>query len=113
MIASEFETIEKEIVKIFSSYRFNLGRIISYSKSSYKEANPNNIVFFNANVITEGRGKVWYGDLDITKDEDLLRKVSKELNEELYILREMDARFNKVEVPIEELISKAIYVIRG
>ena len=114
MIASEFETIDKAITKIFSNYRFNFGRLISYSKTAYKQANPNNIVFFNANIITKERGLVWCGDLDITKDEELLRKVSKEINEELYVLKEMDGKVNNVsEVLIEELIGKAVYVIRG
>ena len=70
--------------------------------------------FFNANIITKERGLVWCGDLDITKDEELLRKVSKEINEELYVLKEMDGKVNNVsEVLIEELIGKAVYVIRG
>ena len=44
----------------------------------------------------------------------MLRKVYKEINEELYVLKEMDGKVNNVsEVLIEELIGKAVYVIRG
>jgi hypothetical protein len=80
------------------------GRIISMSKSGYRERNPKNAVIFNANVVMTLRGlkefeKVWYGDLDITKDEVALREIASEMNMELYVLYEMDARFENETKP--------------
>jgi hypothetical protein len=78
--------------EIFKENGLVMGRMLSGSKSFYNQQNPNNIVVFNSNVVVDGN-KVWHGDLDITKDLDKLFKISKTLNKDLYILREMDARF--------------------
>lgn len=80
------------------------GRIISMSKSGYREKNPKNAAIFNANIVVTLRGlkefeKVWYGDIDITKDEDALREIAKQSGLELYVLFEMDARFDQEENP--------------
>lgn len=48
------------------------GRMISASKSGYQLRHPNNIVIFNANIAIVGYNKIWYGDLDLTADKDLL-----------------------------------------
>lgn len=74
------------------------GNMISYSKSSYRRANPNNIVVFNSNIIIDNV-KVWYGDIDITISKGNLIDISKDLNKIVYILYEMDARFDKEENP--------------
>lgn len=68
------------------------GRMISGSKSGYRRVYPENFVIFNANLCTQ-KEKIWYGDLDLTKDKDILSEIAKELNETLYVLYEMDARF--------------------
>ena len=70
------------------------------------------IVVFNANIITEPEGKVFYGDLDLTLDEEKLQLIAKEINRDLYILREMDGRFEHENDSIESLKSKAIKVIK-
>jgi hypothetical protein len=69
-----------------------LGTMISGSKSGYMEQYPDNLVVFNANLCTE-TGKVWYGDLDITKSSESLSALAIELNTTLYVLYEMDGRF--------------------
>jgi hypothetical protein len=79
--------------EVFEKHKLYMGRIISGSKSYYQEEYPNNVVIFNANIITKKSGKVWYGDIDATLDFDKLKDIADELKEDLYILREMDARF--------------------
>ena len=75
------------------------GRMIAGSKSTYLRAFPKNLVMFNANVILEGMGKVWHGDLDITRDEALLVRLAELTDRELYVLYEMDGRFENEDSP--------------
>lgn len=69
-----------------------VGRMIAYSKSSYRRQFPNNVVTFNACVCTKAKGKIWHGDLDVTRDGDLLKTLARALGETVYVLHESDAR---------------------
>lgn len=89
--------IEK-INQAFIDQKLHVGRMVGGSKSDYRARHPKNIVVFNANVVVDGV-KVWYGDLDLTRDEETLKEIARQLNKELYILREMDARFDKENNP--------------
>lgn len=87
------------------------GRMITGSKSGYRKALPENAAVFNANLVVpdgEGFNKIWHGDLDLTLDGEKILKLSKEIQLPIYVLREMDARFNTEEEPkVENAI--AIY----
>lgn len=85
------------------------GRIISASKGQYKYDNPDNFVVFNSNLCTK-KGKIWHGDLDLTVDEDLLKKVARALNETVYVLYESDARFENEKNP---KLENAVYFTDG
>lgn len=98
--------MKEEIINRILGYP---GRIISFSKSGYRENHPNNMVMFNANIIVDGV-KVWYGDLDITLDIDKLQEIADTLQKHLFILREMDARFGK-EIELKEVLEKKAAVI--
>ena len=74
------------------------GRMISGSKSGYRERYPSNLVIFNANVCVNGE-KVWFGDIDVTLSKDDLIELSISLKEDVYILYEMDGRFENEENP--------------
>lgn len=74
------------------------GAMLSGSKSAYERAHPDNLVVFNANLIVEGSGKIWYGDIDITESEDALQRVADQLGK-VYVLREGDARFKYEDNP--------------
>ncbi len=81
------------------------GRMVGYSKSRYRYNNSNNLIVFNANICTKSQGKIWYGDLDITKDLDLLKTIAKEINEDIIILSEHNARFeNELKPNLREFI---------
>ena len=78
------------------------GRMIGGSKSGYRRANPDNYPIFNANIIAEtpdGMQKVWYGDLDLTTDETAINASALDSGTTLYVLREMDGRFNNENKP--------------
>jgi hypothetical protein len=76
------------------------GRMISASKSGYRERHPNNLAVFNSNICTKSEGKVWYGDIDLTESKDKLLEVAAEAGEDIYVLYEMDARFENEGAPI-------------
>lgn len=78
------------------------GRMISLSKFDYRQAHPENVAIFNANVCSD-RGKLWHGDLDLTLDEALLVETATRLGERLYVLYEMDARFANEERPLLDM----------
>lgn len=88
------------------------GRMISRSKLTYRERNPDNEVYFNANIFILCEGKVFYGDLDVTKDREVLETIAKTIDKDLYILREMDGRFENEEASETEAISKAVVTIK-
>lgn len=78
-------------ITIFHDAGFPVGRMIAGSKSLYRAAHPNNIVYFNANIFINGE-KVWYGDLDLTLDTPRLKELASQLGD-LFVLKELDGRF--------------------
>jgi len=75
------------------------GKMISGSKSGYIHLYPKNLTIFNANVIINNE-KIWYGDIDITLSKETLIELALFYNEDLYILYEMDARFENETSPV-------------
>lgn len=92
---------------VLANHGFLINRMIAYNKSTYTRLNPRNRVFFNANIATR-EGKIWWGDLDITKDREKLQNVADELDTTLYILREMDYRFGTEKRPFHEVEELAV-----
>lgn len=103
--------LTKEQYKRFCELGFPVGRMISGSKSGYIDRFPTHVVYFNANIITD-RGKIWWGDLDLTKDEDGLKQLANYLGEDFYILSEHDARWGNEDRPTEHLKTLARKVIK-
>jgi hypothetical protein len=96
-------------LEILKAHGFNMGRMISGSKSGYRMAFPNNVCHFNANIITANDGKVWYGDLDLTMDADELKLVAYEADTILYVLREADCRWGQANDDVLALIGKSVW----
>lgn len=94
----------EEIRKIFDEHKLYCGRMISGSKS----VPAGQKAVFNANIVTKTHGKVWFGDINITKDGEILKEIAGLIGEPLYILREMDCRFEHEDDPIDLLITKAV-----
>ena len=82
------------------------GRMLSGSKSAYSNKYPDNVVAFNGNLVVNGK-KIWYGDIDVTLEKDKIDALGRDLKASVYVLREMDARFENEKKP---LLDKAIYV---
>ncbi len=79
------------------------GAMISGSKSGYCNNNPDNLPVFNSNVIAILDGmpqKIWFGDVDVTKSITKLEELAKYLETDIYVLREMDARFENEDKPV-------------
>lgn len=82
------------------------GAMLSWSKSEYRNENPNNLVVYNSNVCTN-KGKIWYGDLDLTKSGEKLKELAKALDQTIYVLYEMDGRFENEKNPrLEKFVYK-------
>lgn len=96
---------------IFRKNGLHVSRMISFSKSFYREEYPDNEVYFNANVFTLEDGKIWYGDLDLTLDTEKLKDVSKEIGKKLYVLYEMDGRFENEKQSKSWIKEKAVAII--
>ena len=107
---SEFMS-DGDMYKLFMNHELMMGRMISGSKSYYHSEHKDNLVVFNANIVIESRGKVWHGDLDVTLDYEKLEKVAEALEEPLYIMREMDARFENEDAGFKFWKGKAVVVI--
>lgn len=66
---------------------------------------PENLVVFNANLCTRDK-KIWYGDLDLTLDRNKLLELAVEMDDDIYVLYEMDARFeNEKNFKVENAVA--------
>lgn len=104
------------VCKLFRDRGLTCGRLVGASKTMYRTDHRDNVVVFNSNVLVEsagGSGKVWYGDLDVTKSREVLESIAKVIGEPLYILREHDCRFSEEEKMFSELKDKAVEVIKS
>lgn len=86
------------------------GRMISGSKQTPTSKLGEHLAMFNANLIIEGYGKQWFGDLDITRDEKKIQTIAKNFQAKVYILCERDARFENENNPLLKL---AVYETDG
>lgn len=89
------------------------GRMLSASKSYYRDRFPDHKIYFNANLICETFGKIWFGDADLDTDAQKLIKIADEIDENIYVLREMDARFGAEDRPFDELKKLAVWTSEG
>lgn len=96
--------MNEDLYKIAEEHLGMRGKMISFSKSGYVQKNPENLAIFNSNVCTDG-GKIWYGDLDVTLSYESLSDLAKEIGKTVYVLTEMDGRFENEEIP---LLSQAV-----
>jgi hypothetical protein len=81
------------------------GRMISASKTAPK----GHLCGWNANIIVDG-SKIWFGDIDITKDQKKLDKLAKDFGKDIYVVRERDARFANESKPV---LTDPLYVARA
>ena len=94
-----------EIAAALQALLGHTGRMIAGSKSAYRRYYPKNLVVFNANIVIDNK-KVWHGDLDISRDEPLLVRLAELTEQEVYVLYEMDGRFENEGQP---KLDRAVY----
>ena len=104
---SEFEP-NFDFYEIFEKHGLRAGRMIS----AHKTAPEGHTAVFNGNVVVEKGGKIWYGDLDITASFDKLKEIADEIGQDLYILREHDARFENEDAGFKYWKEHAVTVIK-
>lgn len=92
--------MEKNIKDLLTEKIGLSGHMISASKSSYRNRFPDHLVVFNSNICTKEDGKVWYGDIDVSLSRDLLGEISISTGKVIYVLYEMDARFENEGSPL-------------
>ena len=98
-----------EVQQFFEAHGFHVARMIGGSKLQYSEKHSKDLIVYNANIIMPGYGKVWYGDLNLTEDCEVLKSIANSINVPLYVLSEMDARFGEEMKSITDLIEKALW----
>lgn len=94
---------------IFDDNGLRTGRRISGSKTEPK----GHFCVWNANVVTRKHGKIWFGDLNITRESVLLEKIAVLIGEPLYVLRESDCRFDTENDSPAQLIERAVWRTQG
>ena len=93
----------KDFGKLIQCFIGSSGRMIGFSKSRYGEAHPNNTVYFNACIFDEYAKQVWYGDIDLTADDESLKELSKNYEGVFYVTPEHPFRSDFNDVTIKQL----------
>jgi len=108
----DLEFKRKKATHAFESHGLSMGRCFG-SKSLYQNMHPKCDFIPNANVFTRRRGKVWFGDLDLERDKSALERVARRLGCRLYVLSEMEGRFDEATRPHAAVIRDALWHTGG
>jgi hypothetical protein len=104
----DFEFKPDTLAEAFSAAGLPEGRCFG-SKSGYRMANPGNEFVPNANVFCRKAGKIWWGDLDLTRDKPKLEAIARRLRMRLYVLYEFDGRFANAAQKHSTVVAQAIW----
>lgn len=104
----DFEFKPDTLAEAFSAAGLPVGRCFG-SKSGYRMANPGNEFVPNANVFCRKAGKIWWGDLDLTRDKPKLEVIARRLRMRLYVLYEFDGRFANAAQKHSTVVAQAIW----
>ena len=94
-----------QVLQLLELNKLMCGRMVSASK----RAPAGETCVWNANIVTKTHGKVWFGDLNLNRDGETLKRVAESINEPLYVLRESDCRFGTENDPIELIIDRSVW----
>jgi hypothetical protein len=108
----DYEFKPDRLAEVFSAEALPIGRCFG-SKSGYRQSHPGNEFIPNANVFCRTRGKIWWGDLDLTYDRPKLEAVSRRLRMCLYVLCEFDGRFENAAQQHSIVVARAIWKTGG
>jgi hypothetical protein len=79
---------DEDLYELFKKHRFHHKRMISWSKSRYRNHFQNHDIWFNLNLFTPS-GIWWNGDVDLTIDNLTIQRICNELGEEIIAVQEM------------------------
>jgi len=83
------------------------GKMLSGSKGQYNWDHPDNLVVFNSGVSDANGRYLWHGDIDITLEEDKLKRLAKVIGQTIYVFYEGNL-YHKKE-GCKEDIADAVY----
>jgi hypothetical protein len=66
------------------------GRMVSWSKSTYRKNHPDHLAIFNGTIADDTGAGLWWGDLDLTVDEERLVELAAVLETDLHLFYEGD-----------------------
>jgi LmbE family N-acetylglucosaminyl deacetylase len=87
------------------------GRMISWSKSNYRKNHPDHFAVFNGTIADVSGAGLWWGDLDLTVDEERLVQLAAALETTLYVFYEGDWPRFGAESTVADL-PRASFVVR-
>lgn len=102
----------QDFTPAFARAGLGLGRCFG-SKSRYRDSHPRCIFIPNANVFSRKKGRMWWGDLDLSNDRVALERVARQMRTKLYVISEFDGRFDEAEKTLADLISAAVWHTGG
>jgi hypothetical protein len=108
----DYEFKPDRLADVFSAEALPVGRCFG-SKSGYRSSHPGHKFIPNANVFCRTRGKIWWGDLDLTLDKPKLEAVARRLRMRLYVLFEYDGRFENADRKHSTVVAQAIWRTGG
>lgn len=77
-----------ELTNIVEKHLGCNGRLLALSKSGYREKHPKSTVYFNACIYDENLKQVWYGDIDLTREKNKLKRIANEYKKTFYVTPE-------------------------
>ncbi len=83
------------------------GKLLSGSKSMYRDIYPDNKVYFNACLFNNNFKQIWFGDIDFEFDTKILQQLANDLKETIYATPEQPYRWDglkKEQLNNEEII---------
>ena len=86
--------VDINIMSVAEEILGGAGRLISQSKSGYRNNHQDHLVYFNACVFLEDGTEVWFGDLDLTLDTEKLHTLANKLGETLAVTPEHPFRYD-------------------
>jgi hypothetical protein len=91
------------------------GRLISASKTLYRDRYPKHTVYFNACIFIilpdDKVVQVWWGDVDVTLDKKIIQQIADEANITLYLTPEHPFRGDFYKVTKDKLLNNKYVLI--
>lgn len=78
------------------------GKSITFDPKAYMTSYPDKIVVFKSNIFTKNGSMIWFGDINITDNQEKLLELSSDLGTTIYIMK-----------PSEKDLSKYVFMTNG